>query len=47
MKQYYLELKVTYELDNFEEWKLFETFCQLSKTFSNTLCSDDNDILIL
>lgn len=44
MKQYYLELRVTYELDHFEKWKFFETFCPLSKTFSN---ARSDDILIL
>lgn len=45
MKQYYLELRVTYELDHFEKDKFFETFCPLSKTFSNALCNEDDLIL--
>lgn len=47
MKQYYLELRVTYELDHFEKDKFFETYCPLSRTFSNALCYKDDDILIL
>lgn len=47
MKQYYLNFRVTYELDHFEKWKIFETSCPLSRTFSNVLYSEDDDILIL
>lgn len=47
MKQYYLNFRVTYEFDHFDKWKFFETSCPLSRTFSNALCCEDDDTLIL